>query len=65
MKTLPLVMVGISTILLLSTLVCGLWLRFAGEAVTNRAESVQFHMILGIATTIIVLVTLGIVLVRK
>lgn len=42
---------GITTILLLlSTLICGLWIK--SQSLTNNIDSLSFHMKIGIASVI-------------
>jgi|GEM_PF-6960834 len=65
MRTFQLVMAGISIFLLFSTLIRGLWIRFAGESVTDRVGAVQFHMLIGIVTALFVSITLGTVFIKK
>lgn len=44
-----------SLVMLASTLICGLWIKFSGKA---DATSADFHMWLAIATIVVVVVTL-------
>lgn len=43
-----------SIVMLASTLICGLWIKFSGKA---DASSTDFHMWLAIATIIVVVIT--------
>jgi fumarate reductase subunit D len=54
MKTFSLITAIITGLLLLSTLICGLWIR--ANKVTD-ASSLNFHMNIGIASVIFGLVT--------
>lgn len=65
MRVFQLIMASISALLIFSTLICGLWIRFAGKAVTDRASSIQFHTTIGIATAVFVIITLVTVFIRK
>jgi cytochrome b561 len=55
------IMAVVSILLLLSTLICGLWMK-AQPAVDP--SSVNFHVTLGIATVIVTLITLVLVFIR-
>jgi len=50
MKTAVLIMAIVTGVLLFSTVVCGLWIRYSGEA---DESSIGFHMTIGIATAVI------------
>lgn len=65
MRVFQLIMASISALFILFTLICGLWIRFAGEAVTDRAGSIQFHTTIGIVTAICIFITLVTVIIRK
>ena len=58
MKTIVLVMALLDGLLLFSTAVCGLWIRFGGDKVTDPADAVRFHMSIGLATGAFTLATL-------
>ena len=60
MKPLSIVLSSLSVLMLLSTLICGLWLRSNGAP----AESVDFHVKLAIPTVIITLIAFAILIVR-
>ena len=60
MKTLPIILSSLSVLMLLSTLICGLWLRSNGAP----ADSVAFHAKLAIPTVIITLITFVVLIVR-
>ncbi len=64
MRTIQVVMSVISTLLVAFTLICGFWIHNSKE-VTDMASSVNFHMILAIATGVSVLITTIITLIRK
>ncbi len=55
MKILTILFSSISTLLMLSTLLCGLWLRAQGAT----QEGVAFHVKLAVPTAIFALVTIG------
>lgn len=55
MKTLITLLSSASGLLLLSTMICGLWLKSQGAT----PESVQFHITIAIASIVLSLVTLG------
>jgi hypothetical protein len=65
MRTVQVIMSVISTLLVAFTLICGFWIHNAGSAVTDVASSVNFHMVLAIATGVAVLATTIITLIRK
>ena len=64
MRTIQVVMSVISTLLIAFTLICGFWIRNSGQ-VADLASSASFHMTLGIATGVSVLITTIITLIRK
>ncbi|HEY3374581.1 MAG TPA: hypothetical protein VGK02_05925 [Candidatus Aquicultor sp.] len=49
------ILIVLAVVMLVSTLICGLWIKFSGKA---DASSVNFHMWPAIATTIVVLIAL-------
>jgi hypothetical protein len=55
----------LSIVMLLSTLICGLWIHNAGDKITDLASSTNFHMNLGIATVVITVITLILIMIRK
>lgn len=50
MKAISLVTASITILLLLSTLICGLWIK--SHNLTNDIQSLVFHMKVGIASVI-------------
>lgn len=50
MKTIYLIVGIITILLLLSTLICGLWIK--SHDLTNYVDSLAFHMKIGIASVI-------------
>lgn len=56
-------MTVITFLLLFSTVVCGLWIRYSGKEV--EASSLDFHMWIGILTAVSVVATTIILLLRK
>lgn len=65
MKTILIVSAIISGLLIFSTVVCGLWLRYSGQPVEE--SSISFHMTIGLATALITAATviLGVVAVLR
>jgi hypothetical protein len=53
---------ALTGLLLLSTLICGLWIRNAGDQVTDPASSIAFHSNIAIATTVVGMVLVALVL---
>ncbi len=61
MKTVSIILGSISVLLLLSTLICGFWIRSQSAAGTPPdASSITFHMQIAVATAIFVLAALGV-----
>jgi hypothetical protein len=56
MKTLQIISVSLTGVFLFSTLVCGLWMRYSGEVLTEGSKN--FHMLSAILTTLLVVITL-------
>jgi hypothetical protein len=56
MKTLIVVLAVVSILLLLSTLICGLWIRFSGNVVDK--SSLDFHLWIAIGAVVASVVTL-------
>jgi hypothetical protein len=55
MKTITLIAAILTGLLLFSSLVCGLWLRYSGEPVEE--SSLTFHMLIGLATALVAALT--------
>ncbi|MFV0516592.1 MAG: hypothetical protein ACK5MV_04285 [Aminipila sp.] len=53
------IMGGISIILLICTIICGLWIRF------HPQEDMQFHFVLSLATVVISLLTIVLFMLKK
>lgn len=64
MRTFQIILSILSVLLVGSTLICGFWIRNSSQ-VTDMASSVNFHMMLGVATGISVLLTMILSLIRK
>ncbi len=56
MKTIQIIMTSLTGILLFTTVVCGIWMRYSG-AIIKEADK-TFHMASGILAVIFVAVTL-------
>jgi len=57
MKILIAILAALSTLLLLSTVICGVWIRFSGEVVEQ--SSINFHMgiaVLSVGVTILTVI---------
>ena len=62
MKTLEVSLIALSTLLILSTMICGMWIH---SSVANQtADSIRFHMQIGAATVIATLAALTVSFVR-
>ena len=61
MKTILVISAVLTGLLIFSTVVCGLWLRYSGEPVEQ--SSLNFHMLIGLATALVAYLTvvLGVV----
>lgn len=55
MKVLQLISVSLTGLSLFSTLVCGLWIRYSGEVITEGSKN--FHMLSAILTMLLVAIT--------
>ena len=62
MKTVILIMAIVTGVLLFSTTVCGLWVRYSGQA---DESSTQFHMVIGITTAAVTAITLILAVLRR
>lgn len=60
MKTITIILAAISILLLLSTLICGLWLKSKGA----DASGIAFHIQLAIPTVIVTLATIVVAIVQ-
>lgn len=65
MRVFQIILAVVTALLLFSTLVCGLWLKYAGSAVTDRASSIQFHTGIGIAAVVFAFMTIITLFVTK
>ena len=59
MNTLSIILSSLTILMLLSQLICGLWLKFQG----TDASSVAFHTRFGIGTVALTLITVTVMLV--
>lgn len=59
MKTTSIILSSLSILMALSELICGLWIKSNGAV----PSSVSFHASLGIATVLVVLITIVVMLV--
>jgi hypothetical protein len=59
MKTTSIILSSLSILMALSQLICGLWIKSNGAV----PSSVSFHASLGIATVLVVLITIVVMLV--
>ncbi len=59
MKTASIILSSLTILMLLSELICGLWLRSHG----SEPSSVTFHSQLGIGTVVVTLITLIVLLI--
>ena len=59
MKTAILIISFLSGLLLFSTAVCGLWLYYGGDKITDYTGSVNFHMGIAFMTGIFTFLALG------
>ena len=62
MKTMMIILAILSALLLFSTVVCGLWIRYSGEVVED--SSITFHLVIGLATAVVSVVTLALAVFR-
>jgi|AP12_2_1047962.scaffolds.fasta_scaffold61328_2 hypothetical protein len=62
MKTLEISLISLSALLILSTMICGMWIH---SSVANQtADSIRFHMQIGVATVIATVATLTVSFLR-
>ncbi|KUO51181.1 MAG: hypothetical protein APF76_16970 [Desulfitibacter sp. BRH_c19] len=59
MKIITTIMSSLSGLLLLSVLICGLWIRTQKTTLAIPDDAINFHVILGVATVVITLLTIG------
>ena len=62
MKTLEITLIVLTTLFILSTMICGLWIHSAVE--NQIADSIRFHLQIGVASVILTLATLTISFMR-
>ena len=60
MKVITTILSSFSGLLLLSVLICGLWIRSQKDKLPNIDESINFHVNLGIAAVVFSLITIGV-----
>jgi len=65
MKTTSIIMAVLTTLLMIFTIICGLWINSQGSQITDLASSVNFHKIMAIGTAIFMVITLVLVSIRK
>jgi len=56
MKTIQITLISLTGILLFTTVVCGIWMRYSGSVIEEADKT--FHMVSGILAVILVAVTL-------
>lgn len=56
MKTLQIISMSLTGILLFNTIVCGMWIRYSGVLITEANK--DFHMVSGILTAVFVVATM-------
>ncbi|MFZ5945572.1 MAG: hypothetical protein ACOYVD_15860 [Bacillota bacterium] len=59
MKIITTLMSLLSSFLLLSVLICGLWIKTKKATLAIPEDAINFHVNLGVATVIITVVTIG------
>lgn len=66
MKTTMIITAVLTGLLIFSTVVCGLWIKYSPE-VEDLASSVNFHMLMGVLTAVasVVSVVIGLIAVNK
>jgi len=62
MKTLEITLIALTALFILSTMICGIWIHSAVE--NQTADSIRFHMQIGVASVILTLATLAVSFVR-
>jgi len=62
MKPIQTILISITGILLLNTIVCGVWMRYSGTIIKEADKN--FHMVSGIFTAELVAVTLFVIVRR-
>ncbi len=62
MRTIELILAIVASLLLLSTLICGLWIRSTGN---TGPSSLNFHMMIGIATVLFGLGMAGVLVLAR
>ena len=63
MRVFEWIMIIATGLLLFSTVVCGLWMRFLGKQIEQ--SSIDFHMIVGLLAAVATVVTIVLLLMRK
>lgn len=64
MRTIHIILSFTSLLLVGSTLICGFWIH-TSKNVADMASSVNFHMMLAVATAVVVLATTILALIRS
>jgi len=62
MKTLTLIVAILAIVCLLSTLICGLWMK---QQANLDASSINFHVTLGIASVVLGVLSILLLLIKK
>jgi len=65
MKTTINIMSVVSIVLMIFTIICGLWIKTQGAKPTDIQSSVTFHMVLAIGTILFTVLTLLLSVLRK
>ena len=65
MKTTSIVMSVLTTLLMIFTIIRGLWIDSQGSQIADLASSVNFHKIMALGTVIFMVITLALVSIRK
>ena len=65
MKTASVLMSVVTTLLMIFTIICGLWINGQGRQIADLASSVSFHKIMALGTAIFMVITLALVSIRK
>ena len=63
MRVFEWIMIVATGLLLFSTVVCGLWMRFSGKEIEQ--SSIDFHMYVGLLAAVATVITIVLLLMRK
>lgn len=66
MKTIMIITAVVTGLLIFSTVICGLWIKFSPD-VPDVASSTQFHMVIGLLTALfsVISIVVGFVAVNR